>query len=186
MARCTAHPDREAVAKCRRCGRPFCEADLEEAGEFKYCFECLKDISHEARAFWKGKFTLHLVACAIISALVGLAFFFSRLAQYVGLADAIKGGSLDAIKAFLTPAMLAVLGPTSFMVAIYYVLAVGLIESKRWAFGLALLLNIAVLAWRVLTFSAWGGEDLRVVAAMVVGPILIILIAASERRSLSA
>ena len=47
---CYLHPDREAVAYCRTCGRPVCAEDRREIYGVLYCQECLARPLHQAAA----------------------------------------------------------------------------------------------------------------------------------------
>jgi len=45
MARCRIHKNKEAVARCVICGKPFCSLCLEKVGEKHMCFKCLKKVA---------------------------------------------------------------------------------------------------------------------------------------------
>lgn len=186
MASCANHPDREAVAKCKRCGRSFCSVCLEEVGEFYYCFDCLKTVSREARAVFRGVLTVSIALGALICLAVGTVIFLEQLDDYLALVKAAQTGGDVGVKAFLTPQKASFLLPITLAVALYYALAIGLFLSKRWSFILALLLNLAVIGWALYRFSTGQIEPLWGFATIVAGPILVVTVALLNRHNLAA
>jgi len=45
MAKCSIHKEKDAIARCSICGKPFCEICLEKVGEKYMCFDCLEKIA---------------------------------------------------------------------------------------------------------------------------------------------
>ncbi len=185
MVRCVNHPDREAVAKCRRCGRNFCEADLEEVGNYHYCFECLKEISRESRGAQHGQTTAMLILGVLICVGLGTFLFLGQLNNYIALINAARIGGIDALKAALTTAMILTILPMTALVLLYYALAVGLMEARGWSLAFALLLNCAVVAWKLYGFFVGQREPLLGFAVMIAVPILVVIIIVWNRHHLS-
>jgi len=185
MVSCANHPGVDAVLKCRKCGRSFCLSCLEEVGEFHYCFSCLKSVSRDARSVYTGKLTASLIVGTALCVAIGVMIFLTQLDNFVALVNALGGGP-DAMKTFLAPSMLATLAPVALGVAMFTFLAIGLVQSKKWALQLAVVLGLMVIVWRLVAIASGSKEPIYSPLILIIGPIVVMAIAYINRENLRA
>ena len=183
MPNCVNHPDREAVVKCRRCGKNYCGADVEKVGKFYYCFDCLNAIAVEARGVKHSKIPPPIAAGAIISVMVGMLFLLANSDGVIALAASIRIGLVSQA---LSSSIFTAVALAVFCALMYFVLAIGMLANSRWSVALGIVLNILVFFWKayelVLGTAPSGSYSLLIAA----GPLFLIAILFKERHAFGA
>ena len=185
MVSCVNHRDREAVAKCRRCGRPFCAADLEPVGKYWYDFDCLKEIAREARAVKYGKVTASLAVGALLAVALGTFLLYDNMQLLASIGEAVRSGTTQSL---LTQAFLQSLLPVILGAVAYYALAIGMMANRRWAFPLGLLLNTLPVLYEAYFFMSEGRIPEGRLASFVIftgGPLAIVFSIVVNRHELT-
>ncbi len=167
-ARCSAHPDHEAIQPCVRCGRFACAPCLTSAG---YCNDCVErgftgapPLPTGLRAIL-GKTTRAPTPPLVKIAAVLLAVFtalsaFDRLSKLIAAADYET--------AAWALATLATVAAQALMLVAFH-------NLKRWAFLLLALLTTARLSWLFLSVFFQGRSiSLGTIAANAVALLLLL------------
>jgi len=181
MVSCVNHPDREAVVKCRRCGRNFCSACVEKVGNYWYCFDCLKEIAREAKAVKHGRLTITLAVGALLSVLLGFVLLWTNQSVFMTLAMWMQSGS---VQNEVAEGLLRVALPAAIGAFCYILLAVGMLANKAWAFPFGLLLNAFLLIWKAYEIMHGEIGSTHEIILLVGGPTAIILSLMMNRRLL--
>ncbi|MCX6777377.1 MAG: B-box zinc finger protein [Candidatus Micrarchaeota archaeon] len=202
---CANHPERDALANCVNCGKPFCENCLERVGKNYICLDCLEEVlkrSLKERAYGRltarlavgGGVFLTLAAITVISQLWSLGevlssmladlalFLHNLLPQQVG----------DAMVASLMPGT-AVAGREKLAMAmefakagLYAIEGYGLLMNRGWAYWLGVVLCISIMTFRFndLVSGAFSNAPLAVVIMSILAPLALLGILLTSKRDL--
>jgi len=174
MASCYNHRDREAVVKCRRCGKGYCDACVDKLGETYYCFDCMKEMIQESREPERtSKLNAALAAGAFIQLAIGIVLLWAGRATLSALIAAAQAGNAQAF-------LMAGGGASALAVPIAGALlcvglAVGIFANKKLAYYLGLLFNIALLGYNAYGLSNRTVAEPALSIVLIAGPLIVLL-----------
>src|SRR3989338_4062906 len=94
--KCSTHRNKDAIATCVNCGKPYCTVCLERIGRGYVCFSCLKNVARETLK--KGSYkplTLPIIVAAAIFLAMAIAAVALNVQVIIGAVAALAASKPD-------------------------------------------------------------------------------------------
>lgn len=145
MAECANHPGRQAVLRCVKCKRWYCESCAEGSDTNAYCFSCLQDIAMKTKQVKYGSAANMIILGAALSAALGILLLYEDVGV---IAFPSIQFSVKALQGFASTPGAQTAGLALGGMTIYFILAIGIIANRKWSYYLGLLANAGVFYWK--------------------------------------
>ena len=179
---CSKHPQREAAARCVKCGKYYCRQDLESIGRNYVCFGCLKGIAKKTldKRSYKPLTMGILVAAGIFIALgvVSIASKFDFISGF--FSSLIKYQAADYMGKNTSEFWAT--GAEMLKAGFFFLQAYLLSMNKTAALIIGIIASVVLLAQGIQNFAALDQFGL---VFQIIIPVAILFLLLANRKELS-
>ncbi len=180
--KCTIHPERDAVARCVKCEKPYCRQDLERIGRNYVCFNCLKGIAKSTLSKRSYRpLTMGLISAAGLFVVLGIVAIGSKYSFLIGafmsflafnFAQFMKANGDKAVS----------VGMNIGKAVVYFIEAYLVSMNKTMGLVIGVIICVILLAYGIGNFAQLS--QIGIVIDVVI-PVLILFLLVINRKELT-